>query len=186
MTAAPAIELRGIDKRFGSVHAVRGVSLSIEKAAITGIVGENGAGKSTLMSILYGLYRADDGEIRVDGQPVAMESPHDAIARGIGMVHQHFMLIDTFTVLENLVLGAEGGPLLAGGLAKARAELARLAREYGMSVNPDAKVADLSVGEQQRVEILQVLFRGARILLLDQPSAGLPPQETDQLFCILA
>jgi len=182
----PAIELVGIDKSFGSVHAVRGVSLAIEKGAITGIVGENGAGKSTLMSILYGLYHADAGEIRVDGQPVRMESPHDAIARGIGMVHQHFMLIDTFTVLENLVLGAEGGPLLAGGLAAARAELARLSRDYGLTVDPDAKIADLSVGEQQRVEILKVLFRGARILILDEPSAVLTPQETDQLFRILA
>ena len=186
MTAAPAIELRGIDKRFGSVHAVRGVSLVIEKGAITGIVGENGAGKSTLMSILYGLYRTDGGEILVEGESAPMDSPRDAIARGIGMVHQHFMLVDTFTVLENLVLGAEGGPLLAGGLAAARAELLRLSREYGLTVDPDARVADLSVGEQQRVEILKVLFRGARILILDEPSAVLPPQETDQLFRILA
>ncbi len=186
MAVAAAIELRGIDKSFGSVHAVRGVSLAIGKAAITGIVGENGAGKSSLMSILYGLYRADAGEIRVDGKAVRMESPHDAIAHGIGMVHQHFMLVGTFTVLENLVLGAEGGPLLAGGLAAARAELARLAREYGLSVDPDARIADLSVGEQQRVEILKVLYRGARILILDEPSAVLTPQETDRLFRILA
>ena len=125
-----AIELSGIDKSFGSVHAVRGVSLAIEKGAITGIVGENGAGKSTLMSILYGLYHADAGEIRVDGQPVRMDSPRDAIAHGIGMVHQHFMLVDSFTVLENLVLGAEGGPLLAerprGGARRAGAAGARL------------------------------------------------------------
>ncbi|MBM3650454.1 MAG: ABC transporter ATP-binding protein [Alphaproteobacteria bacterium] len=186
MGAEAAIELLGIDKSFGSVHAVRGVSLAIGKGAITGIVGENGAGKSTLMSILYGLYRADAGEIRIDGKAVRMDSPHDAIAHGIGMVHQHFMLVDTFTVLENLILGAEGGALLAGGLAAARAELERLAREYGLSVDPDAKVADLSVGEQQRVEILKVLFRGARILILDEPSAVLTPQETDQLFRILA
>ncbi len=165
---------------------MRGVSLQIDKGAITGIVGENGAGKSTLMSILYGLYRADAGEIRIDGRAVEIDSPHDAIARGIGMVHQHFMLVDTFTVLENLVLGAEGGPLLAGGLAAARAELARLSRDYGLSVHPDARVSDLSVGEQQRVEILKVLFRGARILILDEPSAVLTPQETDQLFRILA
>ena len=186
MAVAPAIELLGIQKSFGSVHAVRGVSLAIAKGAITGIVGENGAGKSTLMSILYGLYRADAGDIRIDGQPVRMESPHDAIAHGIGMVHQHFMLVDTFTVLENLVLGAERGPLLAGGLAAARAELERLAREYGLAVNPDARIADLSVGEQQRVEILKVLYRGAKILILDEPSAVLTPQETDQLFRILA
>ena len=186
MTATPAIELQGIQKSFGNVHAVRGVSLRIEKGAITGIVGENGAGKSTLMSILYGLYNADAGEIRVEGRPVRMENPRDAIAHGIGMVHQHFMLVGTFTVLENLVLGAEGGPLLSGCLAAARAELARLERDYGLAVDPDALVADLSVGEQQRVEILKVLFRGARILILDEPSAVLTPQETDQLFRILA
>jgi general nucleoside transport system ATP-binding protein len=185
MAGVPAIELSGIQKSFGSVHAVRGVSLRIEKGTITGIVGENGAGKSTLMSILYGLYRADEGEIRIDGRPVHMDSPHDAIAHGIGMVHQHFMLVDTFTVLENVVLGAEGGPLLAGGLARARAELARLAREYGLAVDPDARIGDLSVGEQQRVEILKVLYRGARILILDEPSAVLTPQETDRLFRIL-
>jgi simple sugar transport system ATP-binding protein len=185
MTAAPAIELIGIDKRFGSVHAVRGISLAIEKGTITGIVGENGAGKSTLMSILYGLYQADAGEIRVDGEAARIENPHDAIARGIGMVHQHFMLVDTFTVLENLVLGAEGGALLGAGLAAARAELQRLSRDYGLSVDPDARIAELSVGEQQRVEILKVLFRGARILILDEPSAVLTPQETDQLFRIL-
>jgi len=186
VAGVPAIELIAIDKSFGSVHAVRGVSLAIGKAQITGIVGENGAGKSTLMSILYGLYRADAGEIRVDGKPVQMESPRDAIAHGIGMVHQHFMLIPTFTVLENLVLGAEGGPLLACAMAAARTELERLEREYGLTVDPDAKIADLSVGEQQRVEILKVLFRGARILILDEPSAVLTPQETDQLFRILA
>jgi len=185
LTSAAAIELRGIDKSFGSVHAVRGVSLRIERGSITGIVGENGAGKSTLMSILYGLYRADAGEIRVEGRPVEMTSPRDAIGQGIGMVHQHFMLVDSFTVLENLILGAEGGPFLAGGLAAARTELARLAREYGLAVDPDARVADLSVGEQQRVEILKVLFRGARILILDEPSAVLTPQETDRLLEIL-
>jgi len=182
----PAIELVAIDKSFGSVHAVRGVSLAIDKGVITGIVGENGAGKSTLMSILYGLYRADSGEIRVDGKAVHMDSPRDAIAHGIGMVHQHFMLIDTFTVLENLVLGSEGGLMLAGGMAAARTELERLEREYDLSVDPDARIADLSVGEQQRVEILKVLFRGARILILDEPSAVLTPQETDRLFRILA
>ena len=183
--AASAIELRGIDKSFGTVHANRGVSLSIAKGAITGIIGENGAGKSTLMSILYGLYKADAGEIRIDGQPVVIDSPRDAIARGVGMVHQHFMLIDSFTVLENVMLGSEGGPLLARGMAAARAELSRLGNEYGLAVDPDVLVSALSVGEQQRVEILKVLFRGARILILDEPSAVLTPQETDQLFRIL-
>ncbi len=185
MTAVPAIELAAIDKSFGGVHAVRGVSLAIEKGRITGIVGENGAGKSTLMSILYGLYRADSGEIRIDGRAVQMDSPRDAIACGIGMVHQHFMLIESFTVLENLLLGAEGGPLLAGGFAVARAELARLALDYGLAIDPEARIADLSVGEQQRVEILKVLLRGARILILDEPSAVLTPQETERLFRIL-
>jgi len=184
--AGLAIELRSIDKSFGSVHAVRGVSMRIDKGRIIGIVGENGAGKSTLMSILYGLYRADAGEILVAGEAMQMDSPRDAIAHGIGMVHQHFMLIDSFTVLENVVLGAEGGALLAGGMAVARKELARLGREYGLWVDPDARVAGLSVGEQQRVEILKVLFRGARILILDEPSAVLTPQETEQLFRILA
>jgi len=182
---SPAIELLAIDKSFGGVHAVRSVSLKIGRGAITGIVGENGAGKSTLMSIVYGLFQADDGEILIDGSQVRIASPRDAIAHGVGMVHQHFMLIETFTVLENLVLGAEGGPFLAKGLAAARAELMRLARDYGLAIDPDALVADLSVGEQQRVEILKVLFRGARILILDEPSAVLTPQETDQLFRIL-
>ncbi|WP_421996609.1 ABC transporter ATP-binding protein [Reyranella sp.] len=182
---APAIELIGIDKSFGAVHAVRGVSISVEGGTITGIVGENGAGKSTLMSVLYGLYDADAGEIRIDGRPVRITGPNDAIAQGIGMVHQHFMLVETFTVLENVVLGAEGGALLGAGLARARAELERLARDYGLAVDPDARVADLSVGEQQRVEILKVLYRGARILILDEPSAVLTPQETDRLFRIL-
>src|SRR5260370_4229039 len=149
MAVAAAIELQGIQKSFGSVHAVRGVSLRIEKGAITGIVGENGAGKSTLMSILYGLYNADAGDIRVEGRAVRMENPRDAIAHGIGMVHQHFMLVGTFTVLENLVLGAEGGSLLAGGLAAARAEPAPPAREDRPSGRPHAPVAGLSVRRQQ-------------------------------------
>jgi simple sugar transport system ATP-binding protein len=186
LTPHAAIELEAIDKSFGTVHAVRGVSLRIDAGRVTGIVGENGAGKSTLMSILYGLYRADAGEILVGGKPVHMDSPRDAIAHGIGMVHQNFMLIDSFTVLENLMLGAEGGVLLGRGLAAARAELQRLSRQYGLTVDPDALVSDLSVGEQQRVEILKVLYRGARILILDEPSAVLTPQETDQLFRILA
>ena len=181
----PAIELRSIDKSFGPVHANRDVSLKIARGSITGIIGENGAGKSTLMSILYGLYEADSGEILVDGAPVRIKSPRDAIASGIGMVHQHFMLIDTFTVLENVVLGAETGAVLRPSLAAARKELERLGREYGLRVNPDALIGDLPVSEQQRVEILKVLYRGARILILDEPSAVLTPQETEQLFRIL-
>ena len=184
--AAPALELKGIEKFFGPVHANRGVSLAIPKGSISGIIGENGAGKSTLMSIVYGLYKADAGEILVDGKVVRIASPKDAIAAGIGMVHQHFMLVDNFTVLENVILGAEAGGLLKPSLASARAELARLERDYGLKVDPDALIADLPVGEQQRVEILKALFRGARILILDEPTAVLTPQEADQLFRILA
>jgi len=183
--APPAIELRAIDKSFGPVHANRNVSLTVPHGSITGIIGENGAGKSTLMSILYGLYTADRGEILVNGAPVVMHNPRDALKAGIGMVHQHFMLVDTFTVLENVVLGAESGPLLSQSMSAARAEVERLGREYGLMVDPDALVGTLPVGEQQRVEIVKVLYRGARILILDEPSAVLTPQETDQLFGIL-
>ena len=182
---APAIELRSIDKSFGPVHANCGVSLTVARGSITGIIGENGAGKSTLMSILYGLYEADAGEILVDGKPVVMRNPRDALENGVGMVHQHFMLVDTFTVLENVVLGAESGPLLRQSLPPARAEVERLGREYALHLDPDALVGNLPVGQQQRVEIVKVLYRGARILILDEPSAVLTPQETDQLFDIL-
>ena len=182
---APAVELRRIDKRFGAVHANRDVSLEVESGTVHGIVGENGAGKSTLMSILYGFYRADGGEIRIAGRPVAVASSEDAIAAGIGMVHQHFMLVDTFTVVENVILGAEGGPLLASGAGRARRELERLAREYALDVPPDALVGDLPVGLQQRVEILKALYRGAEILILDEPTGTLTPQEADHLFRIL-
>ena len=184
--AAFAIELRGIDKRFGPVHANREISLAVEKGSIHGIIGENGAGKSTLMSILYGFYRADAGTIEIDGRPAVIESPSDAIAAGIGMVHQHFMLVDPFTVLENVLLGVEGGPLLRGGMERARAELDRLEKEYGLEVDVDAVVADLPVGIQQRVEILKTLYRGAEILILDEPTGVLTPQEADHLFRILA
>jgi general nucleoside transport system ATP-binding protein len=183
--AAPAIELSHIEKRFGAVHANRDISLRVGKGTIHGIIGENGAGKSTLMSILYGYYTADSGEIRVNGQAVNIRSPQDALVAGIGMVHQHFMLVDTFSVLENVVLGAEGGVTLAGGIAKARAELARLEREYRLEVNVDAVVGELSVGHQQRVEILKALYRGADILILDEPTGVLTPQEADHLFRIL-
>jgi len=186
-TASPAaIELRGIDKSFGTVHANRDVSMVISAGSIHGIVGENGAGKSTLMSILYGFYEADRGEIHIGGKRVEIRSSHDAIAAGIGMVHQHFMLVDTFTVLENVMLGAESGGLLRDSIAAARAELSRLEQEYGLYVDPDAIAGDLPVGELQRVEILKALYRGARILILDEPTGVLTPQETDQLFRILA
>jgi len=180
-----AVELRHIDKRFGTVHANRDVSLRIAAGSITGIVGENGAGKSTLMSILYGFYEAESGEILIDGKPVVISRPADAIALGIGMVHQHFVLVDTFTVLENIMLGAEGGGLLRHGAAAARGEVQRLERDYGLGVDPGAVVANLPVGALQRVEILKALYRRARILILDEPTGVLTPQETDQLFRIL-
>jgi simple sugar transport system ATP-binding protein len=180
-----ALELRGIDKRFGAVHANREVSLAVARGSVHGLIGENGAGKSTLMNIVYGFHRADAGEIRVNGCPVTIDSPQVAIAAGIGMVHQHFMLVENFTVLENIVLGAEGGRRLARGLAAAREELGRLAREYGLEVPLDAVVSELPVGVQQRVEILKALHRGADILILDEPTAVLAPQEADQLFRLL-
>ena len=181
----PAIELRGIDKRFGPVHANRAVSLAVARGTIHGIVGENGAGKSTLMSILYGFYEADAGEIRVNGKRLRIRGTQDAIRAGIGMVHQHFMLVDTFTVLENVILGAEGGALLREGARAGRAELDRLERDYGLEVGIDALIGDLPVGLQQRVEILKALYRGASILILDEPTGVLTPQEADQLFAIL-
>ena len=143
---APAVELRGVDKRFGAVHANKAIDLAVEAGTIHGIVGENGAGKSTLMNILYGFYRADAGEIRIDGRAVAIRRPEDAIALGIGMVHQHFMLVEPFTVLENLLLGAEGGFRLARGKARARRELERLERSFRLEVDLDAVVGELPVG----------------------------------------
>ncbi|NLR74111.1 ABC transporter ATP-binding protein [Leeia aquatica] len=183
--AEMAIELRGIDKRFGAVHANRDVTLTIAKGSIHGIIGENGAGKSTLMSILYGYYQADSGSIAINGKPVRIRNSHDAIALGIGMVHQHFMLVDNFTVLENIILGAEGGFVLKGGMDQARAHLSKLNQDYSLDVNPDAIVGELGVGLQQRVEILKALYRGADILILDEPTAVLTPQEADHLFRIL-
>ncbi|MEK0083326.1 ABC transporter ATP-binding protein [Benzoatithermus flavus] len=181
----PAVELRGIDKRFGAVHANKAVDLVVPAGTIHGIVGENGAGKSTLMNILYGYYHADSGKILVDGRERTIKGPQDAIRAGIGMVHQHFMLVEPFTVLENLLLGAEGGFMLGAGIAKARTEVEALERDYGLEVDLDAKVADLPVGVQQRVEILKALFRGAHILILDEPTGVLTPQEADHLFRIL-
>ncbi len=181
----PAIEARGINRRFGSVRANRDVSLAVRPGTIHGIIGENGAGKSTLMGILYGFYQPDSGEILVDGQPVRFRSPHDALRAGIGMVHQHFMLVDTFTVIENVVLGAEGGFRLKGAVTAARAEIERLGRDYHLEVPADALIGDMSVGQRQRVEILKALYRGARILILDEPTGVLTPQEADHLFRIL-
>ncbi|MBZ9789681.1 ABC transporter ATP-binding protein [Rhizobium sp. 3T7] len=185
MTDTPAIELVGIDKKFGAVHANKDINLTVAKGTIHGIIGENGAGKSTLMSIIYGFYHADSGEIRVNGNPVTIKDSQAAIATGIGMVHQHFMLVDNFTVLENIMLGAEGGALLARGVSSARAELRRLEKDYGLEVNPDALIEELPVGLQQRVEILKAMYRGAEILILDEPTGVLTPAEADHLFKIL-
>jgi len=183
--AQAAIELIGINKSFGAVRANRDINLEVARGTIHGIVGENGAGKSTLMSILYGFYQADSGEIHVGGKPVSISTSNDAIALGIGMVHQHFMLVDNFTVLENIILGAENDPLLKSSIAKARSELDRLEREYGLEVDPDAVIEELPVGLQQRVEILKALYRGAEILILDEPTGVLTPAEADHLFRIL-
>ena len=184
-TMTPAIELINIDKRFGPVHANKDVNLSVAKGSIHGVIGENGAGNSTRMSILCGFYAADAGEIKVDGKPVKIKTSTDAISLGIGMVHQHFMLVDTFTVLENIVLGAEGGALIGPAMQKARTELKRLADEYELDVNPDAIVGELPVGLQQRVEILKALYKGAQVLILDEPTGVLTPDEADHLFRIL-
>lgn len=183
--APPALELRGIDKRFGAVHANRAISLSVARGSIHGLIGENGAGKSTVMNIVYGFHRPDAGEIFVQGRRADILSPQEAIAAGIGMVHQHFMLVENFTVLENIVLGVEGGALLAGGLAGARRGLEQLERDYGLDVPLDTIVSDLPVGLQQRVEILKALHRGADILILDEPTAVLTPREVDQFFKML-
>lgn len=181
----PAIELRGISKAFGPVQANRDINIRVERGTIHGIIGENGAGKSTLMSILYGFYRADSGEILIDGKPVQIADSQAAIRAGIGMVFQHFKLVENFTVLENVILGAEGGALLRPSKARARALLTRLAQDYELQVDPDTLIEDLSVGHQQRVEILKALYREANILILDEPTGVLTPAEADHLFRIL-
>ena len=180
-----AIELAGINKRFGPVHANRDIDMKVAKGTIHGIVGENGAGKSTLMSILYGFYSADSGTIAINGTRQTITDSSHALALGIGMVHQHFMLVDNFTVLENVILGAEDSGFLAPSLARARKELERLETEYDLEVDPDAIIEDISVGQQQRVEILKALYRGADILILDEPTGVLTPTEADDLFRVL-
>jgi simple sugar transport system ATP-binding protein len=168
------------------VHANRAVSLKVARGSIHGLIGENGAGKSTLMNIVYGFHRADAGEIRVNGRRVEIAQPRDSIEAGIGMVHQHFMLVEKFTVLENVLLGSEGGRMLAKGLAEARAGLEALGRDYGLEVPLDVESGQLPVGMQQRVEILKALHHRADILILDEPTAVLTPTEADQLFRMLA
>ncbi|MBY8071207.1 ABC transporter ATP-binding protein [Vibrio fluvialis] len=180
-----AIELKQIDKRFGAVHANRAIDLQVPAGTIHGIIGENGAGKSTLMSIIYGFYTPDAGEMRVNNTPYSPSNSQDAIGSGIGMVHQHFMLVDTFTVLENIVLGAESGWKLNDSLSAARKKLIQLEKDYGLDVPLDSLVGDLPVGLQQRVEILKALYRNANVLILDEPTGVLTPQEADHLFAIL-
>ena len=183
--AAPAIELRGISKAFGPVQANKDISIAVQPGTIHGIIGENGAGKSTLMSILYGFYKADRGEIFIHGSPRQIPDSQAAISAGIGMVFQHFKLVENFSVLENVILGAEDGGLLRPSLARARKELLQLEKEYGLNVDPDALIENLNVGHQQRVEILKALYRKAEILILDEPTGVLTPTEADQLFRIL-
>lgn len=184
-TTAPAIELKGISKAFGPVQANKDISIRVMPGTIHGIIGENGAGKSTLMSILYGFYKADKGEIFIGGHKTEIPDSQAAIAAGIGMVFQHFKLVENFTVLENIILGAEDGRLLKPSLAKARKSLLELAAEYELNVDPDALIEEIGVGMQQRVEILKALYRQADILILDEPTGVLTPSEADQLFRIL-
>jgi len=180
------IELRGITKRFGDLVANNNISLKIRAGEVLGLLGENGAGKSTLMNVLSGLYRPDEGEILIDGKPTRFESAGDAIRAGIGMVHQHFMLVPVFTVAENVVLGVEPvGPLDHLDLATAREQVRKISAEHGLDVDPDAIIEELPVGTQQRVEIIKVLFRSASVLIFDEPTAVLTPQEVTEFFGIL-
>ena len=176
------LEVRHITKRFPGLVANDDISFAVRRGEIHAIVGENGAGKSTLMKILAGLYEPDAGEILLEGRPVRLRGPRHAAQLGIGMVHQHFMLVPRFTVAENVVLGSEPGSAGRLDLAAARARVAELAGRYHLDIDPDARVADLSVGQQQRVEILKVLYRGAQVLILDEPTAVLVPQEVEELF----
>lgn len=179
------LELRNITKTFGDVVANNDVSFAVTRGTIHAIVGENGAGKSTIMRIAYGFYNADSGEIYIEGKKADIRTPHDAIKLGIGMVHQHFMLVDTMTVAENIILGAETGGKFNLDLEKAKSEIRELSDELKLDINADALIEDLSVGQQQRVELLKALYRNADLLILDEPTAVLSPQEVEEFFDIL-
>ena len=182
---SPILELKEINKSFGHVQANKNINLKINKSTIHGIIGENGAGKSTLMSIVFGLYQADSGTININGKEVKLKSPRDSILGGIGMVHQHFMLVENFTVLENIILGFEGELVFGKKLEQAKKNLLHLCEAYKLNIDLNSIVSDLSVGFRQRVEILKSLYRGAEILILDEPTGVLTPQEVDELFKIL-
>ncbi|MEZ0537339.1 ABC transporter ATP-binding protein [Caldicellulosiruptoraceae bacterium PP1] len=181
---ANILEVKGITKRFGSVVANNNVNLEVKQGEVHAILGENGAGKSTLMNIIYGLYAPDSGEVYFDGQPLKVKGPHEAIEKGIGMVHQHFMLIPVFTVTENIVLGAEPKGVKFKA-EEAEKKIIEISKKYNLEIDPKVKVGDLSVGMQQRVEILKAFYRDAKFLILDEPTAMLTPQETRELFKII-
>ncbi len=181
---APLLELCGIDKSFGGVQANRAVDLTLHEREVLGLLGENGAGKTTLMNVLFGIYAADRGTIRIAGREVAIRGPADALAAGIGMVHQHFHLVERHSVLENLMVGEKGRRGVVDRVG-ARRRLAEIGARYGLGLDPDRPVASLSVGEQQRLEIVKALYRGARILILDEPTSVLTPQETEGLFAAI-
>ena len=182
--AEPVVVMKGISKSFPGIVANDNVDVTIYRGEIHAFLGENGAGKSTLMNILAGLYRPDSGELSIDGSPVELHSPADAIRHGIGMIHQHFKLVDAFTVTENITLGDKTTPRLLN-MKKLGERIRQVSEEYGMEVDPNAHVWQLSVGEQQRVEILKAMYRNARILILDEPTAVLTPQESGKLFAAL-
>ena len=182
---SPILELSNINKSFGHVQANKDITLTINKGTIHGIIGENGAGKSTLMSIVYGFYQADTGTISVNGKKINLRSPRDSITNGIGMVHQHFMLVENFSVLENIILGFEGEIVFGEKLEEAKKNLLNLCETYKLNIDLNSIISDLSVGFRQRVEILKALYRGAEVLILDEPTGVLTPQEVDELFKIL-